>query len=287
LEGGKKMEMIKLQDVAELKDRESLPDVPEFAQRYFDTEDKERRTEGKYFRITIEEESRPESGAGIAYLNALNIEKRNGKSWDRVYSTGMIQYRGAYNYEVDDWDLSLGCPTIFEESKSEVIYALCTGAGNVKMYRFSVGEGQAEPLAAFNVYNYGKTKRRIELLSDVVNDAKAFQSYIEESLGNRWSIRNSETLADGKIIVLLARHSDRDYDAITDRYQIHVWVKGKGVGNTEQFFTGLRHPAGKFYYVGVDFSVKLVAVGKNFSEITATIYNRTQQWEAKHDLRIG
>ncbi|RLC36266.1 MAG: hypothetical protein DRP02_12650 [Candidatus Gerdarchaeota archaeon] len=277
------METIKLQELAELKAQENLPEIPELVQRYLDTE--ERQVEGEHFRIVIDEKSDPKPGAGIAYSNALRIEKRNGELWSQVYSTGMMQYRGAYNYEIDDWDLSLNNPTILEESNDEVLYAIETGVGNVKVYRFRNKDNNPAMLVVFNIRDYKKTQERIELLQKVINDAGAFCSYVSKSLGRRWDITESATPADD-VKVLLLDHADRDYDAISDFYQLYIWVKGKGIGATKIYKTGLYHPGGKFYRIGVDFDVSIINRGRNFLNLAIEVYNRRQQWKEVRNFHV-
>lgn len=300
------MKTIKLQGLTELKKKENLPEVPKLVQRYLDL--KKYNAEGKHFCVVIESHSNINTGAGIAYSNELIIKKKDGDEWVEVYSTGMREYRGAYAHSVDNRDLSLNNPAIFKESKSEVTYALRTGEGNVKVYRFQ--KNYPENLVTFNTDDYEKTQKRIELIQKVIDDSESFRSYVEKSLGSRWHIAkkigvwedncqifdtngkklessdHNKVVEKGEVVVLSAHHSDRDYDAITDEYQFYVWVKGKGIGNTSEFSTELRHPGGKFYYVGIGFSASLVSQGKNFARVNTEVSNKSQKWKATHNLRI-
>lgn len=300
------METVTLQGAIELQARENIPQIPQLVQRYLDM--KEKQAEGKYFRVVIDEKSNLNTGAGIAYSNALRIEKKCGELWAEVYSTGMMQYRGAYAHEIDNWDLSLRNPTIIEESETEVIYALSTGGGNVKVYLFS--EGKLQPVVKFNIRDHEQTKERIELLQNVINDAEAFRSYVSKNLGDRWYTASEIGVWEkecaifdasgqklghsdcdnveekGNVVVLLANHWDRGYDAIVDSYRLFVWVKGKGFGSTGTYQTGLRHPGGKFYSVGLGFDVTLTNRERNSLGLSVEACNRSQQWKESRDLRI-
>ena len=277
------METVRLQGLDELKKQENLSEIPEIVQRYLNT--KERQAEGKHFRIVIDKKSDSKSGAGIAYSNALRIEKRNGKSWSQVYNTGMMQYRGAYNYEIDNWDLSLNDPVILEESKSKVVYALRTGIGNVKVYRFRDRDDEPEALVVFNVRDYKATQGRIELLGKVISDADAFRAYVSKKLSHRWHITDRATPADD-VEVLLLDHADCDYDAISDLYQLYIWVKGKGIGATKIYGTGLYHPGGKFYRIGIGFDVGIINRGRSFLNLVVEVYNRHQQWKKVWNFHV-
>jgi len=300
------METIKLQDVKILSGKEKLPSVPPLVQQYLDL--KKYQSEGKYFRIIVKQKSDPKSGAGIAYSNDLQIEKQTKGKWEKIYSTGMVQYRGAYNYEIDNWDLSLNDPAILEESENEVVYALRTGNGNVKAYRFS--KGQPSQLVVFNARDYKATQERIELLQNVISDAEAFRSYVAKGLGHRWHTASKigvweddchifdatgqklggddhdKVEKNGDIVVLLADHADRDYDAISDYYQLFVWVRGKGFGVTREYRTGLRHPGGKFYRIGIGFNATITNRGENFLNLTVKVSNSRQQWSESRDFRV-
>lgn len=300
------METIKLQDLGSLSSKEKLPNVPIFAQQYLKL--KKYQSEGKYFRIIIEQKSDPKSGAGIAYSNDLWIEKQIEGKWEKVYSTGMTQYRGAYNYEIDNWDLSLNDPAILEESENEVVYALRTGKGNVKAYRFN--KEQLSQLVVFNASDYKATQERIELLQDVVSDAEAFRSYVSKGLGHHWHTASKigvweddcqifdatgqklggddydNVEKNGDVVVLLTDHADRDYDAITDLYQLHIWVKGKGFGVSKTYRTGLHHPDSKFYRIGIGFNATITNRGENFLNLTVKVSNSRQQWSESRDFRV-
>ena len=142
------MEEIRLQGLAKIEAQENLPEVPELVQRYLDMLDMREcmtDTEGKFFRIVIEQKSHNSHTDGTAYLNELRIEKRTGKSWSQLYTTGMMQYHN----KIDNWDLYLLEPKILEESEDEIIYAFRTNAGNVKVYRFQ--SKSPESLVVFKV----------------------------------------------------------------------------------------------------------------------------------------
>lgn len=313
------MEVIKLEGIAELKAKENLPQVPEFVQRYLDI--KEYQPVGQYFRLAIDEKNDPKAEAGIAYSNALRIEKRDGSTWSQVYTTGMMQYRGAYASEIDNWDLSLHKPIILEESKGEMVYALGTGWGNIKVYRFREG-GRPIELEVFNAGNYKATQERIGLLQQVIDDAKAFHSYISKSIhkNEHWYIdhlsaweRNCHIFdstgqriessdrveKQAAIVVLLARHYDRDYDALVDGYCFYIWLKGRGVGKSEVYRTGFYHPNTRFYSIEVESEVDVVSQGQNSLSLNIEVSNhasystprshpipRVDPWKKSHNFRI-
>lgn len=310
------METIKLQDLTELKGKESLPEMPELIQRYLDIE--RYAPEGKFFRIAIDKKSDPKSGAGIAYSNALHIEKKNGDSWSQVYTTGMMQYRGAYAHEIDDWDISLNDPAIFEESESEVVYALRTGVGNIKVYRFREEEGPTR-LIVFNADDYKKTQERIGLLQQVIDDAEAFHSYVSKGLGEHWyvdhlstweknchifdgagqKIKNSDQIKkEGAIIVLLARRYDRDYDPLVEGYCFYVWLKGKGIRTSKVYRTGFHHPNTRFYSIEVRSETNIINQSQNSLTLNIEVSNyasyneprsypvpRVDPWKKNHNFR--
>lgn len=297
--GLKTQETVRLCNVSELMAREHIVRIPDLVQRYLDTQ--ERRMEGKHFMIIIDHKSSPKAGAGIAYSNALRIKKRSGESWSLSYTTGMIQYRGAYANEIDDQDLSFRDLAILEESENEMVYAVRTGEGNVKVYRFS--DTRPEPLVVFNINNHVATQKRIKLLQSVIGDSEAFRSYVEEGLGLRWQtspvisvwesdckvfdatgqkLKNDDfgkVAEKGEIVVLLAKHYDRDYDAIVDSYRIFVWVKGKGVGFAKSYDTGLYHPDRRFYTIGISLGAVITNYKENSLELIAEVSNTGQQWK--------
>jgi len=284
------MEKIELQGLEELKAKEKLPEVPGLVQKYLDTENKV--AHGNSFRIVINQKSNPVDGHGIAYSNELLVEKKNGDDWAKVYSTGMMKYRGAYASDIDNRDLSLNDPAILEESDDEVIYTLRTGVGNIKVYRFR--ESSSEELISFNIRDHKSTEERIKLLQKILDEADAFRSYVYNSLGSRWHTAGKinkydddcKILSDGKVVILLARHSDRDYDAITDCYQVYIWIQGQGFAQSDVFRTGLYHPDRRFYSISIGFSATLVNQGRSFVEIEVEPKNRSQNWSEKRNFRV-
>jgi len=288
LEGGRE-EMnttIKIQGIEQLMQKENLPVIPPLVQKYLGM-GKDHNPNGKFFQVKINQKSNPVSGHGIAYSNELILEKRTGESWKQVDSTGMLCYRGAYASDIDNWDLSFGAPAILEESVEKVTYGVRTGAGNIKIFSF-VKKGQQ--LENFNLNNYEKTQKRIELLKQVLEDPQAAKSYIEKGLGHKWSIRDGEKVLSFKeetVKMFVAQHSDRDYDALSDEYQMIFWVKGFGIGSSPSFRTKLQHPCGaKFYYIGFEAEAELISAGSNFVTIRSKCWNARQGWTAEHEFRI-
>ncbi len=272
---------ITLNTAATLATRENLSMVPEHVQRY---QDANKLPEGEHFRIVIDGTNVSKIGGGMAYSHALCIEKRDGDAWFNVYRGGMMQYRGAYSREIDNWDLCLSEPSILEEAKDAVTFGLRTGGGNVKIYRFST-KG-LETLSVFSVRDHEATQARVKLLSDVVGDVKVFRSYVEKSLLGRWS-NDAEIDVESGVVALLAVHYDRDYDAIVDQYKLFVWVKGKGFCSTGSSWTGLRHPGGKFYSVGMRvLSAAVADRGPNFLELAFEVGNKGQGWQEINHFRV-
>lgn len=287
------MTTLNLQETATLAANKSLPKVPELIQHYLDLEEKSGK--GSHFHIRVEGKSNPVDGHGIAYSNALIIE-RDGKE---VYRTRFMEYRGAYASDIDNKDNSLSDVAILEESEDEVIYALRTGAGNIKVYRFR--DSSPKLLEAFDNRRYRAEKEQIELLQSVLDDPKAFYSYLREGLGNRWSLSSHAKKFNGDDIIIVASfHHDRDADAIYDRYQLHFWVKGRGFVSTKTLSTGIRHPSGRWYTcwfgyqvevlnqddTSVEFEIKLegwpVGQGGQWGQ---PIYN-VKKWHDSHTFRI-
>lgn len=278
------MEKIELQGLEELKAKENLPEVPELVQKYLDLEKKV--TQGNSFRIVINQKSNPVSGHGIAYSNELQIQKRGSDGcWIETYNTGMIQYRGAYASDIDNWDLSLNNPAILEESDNEVIYGLQTGDGNIKIYHLQ--EGFPKIICSFNVRDYKKTQERIELLRNVVNDARAYVNYTKRGLGKGWRVHQNHENDKETVILLLAEHADRPYDALTDKYKLHVWVKNKGIAVLGHYRTNLSHPRfKKNYRIRVYFEEVEIKFSGEILELSLEFYNDSQGWRERREFRI-
>lgn len=235
---------LNLKGVKELLTDECVQEAPEFCQKYLDLGEKEKIVEGGFFKVKIKQHSNTNTGAGIAYSNNLIVSQRKGNKWKEVFSTGMIQYRGAYNDEIDNWDLSFRNPAILEETKNRLILGIITGEQNVKIYQ--IKNGKKEVLEVFNVRDHESTKKRIKLLEKVINDESAFRDYVEEKLGHSWYRQDTNVLDDGNIVLVLCGHADRDYDAVDNLYMFFVLIKGVGVGVSQSYPTEIRH-SGKFY----------------------------------------
>ena len=297
-------ETIKLQSLAELeaKEKKLLSEVPELVQSYLDLE--ERQPKGEHWEIVIDDQSKPTPNDGIAYSNSLCVKGSDGSS---RYETGMQQYRGAYNHEIDNFDLQLKDPAILEESEDEVTYAVRTGVGNVKVYRLRREEERPERLESFNTREHAATQKRIELLQKAFDDPEEFLSYISRSLGHRERapyqlsafegcmafdssnnpLKYGKEIQDkGDVMVLLLDHADRDYDPVIDSYRLCVWVKGKGFGSSETYQTGLQHPGGKNYIIGVGLGAKIASRDSDSLGITAEVGNKRQEMKRSHNFRI-
>lgn len=145
------------------------------------------------------------------------------------------------------------------------------------------------------------SQKRFELFQDedVLNDEKVFESYISEILPYNW-FTETKTTDNDDVIVLLAKHFDRDYDAIIDCYKFFVWMKSRGFGKTNTYRTGLRHPKGKYYGVDIRlnkdiFTVKTLFPNQNFINIRAVVYSAMtsyrggvshQPWSESHKFCI-
>ncbi len=280
------MQKIQLLTAKEMLAREKLDEIPIRVQQYLDL--KEWQAKGKYFWIVIEGKSVPHEDAGVAYFNALQIKKFNGRSWIKVYDSGMRQYRGAYATEIDDWDLELHNPAILQESPNEVVYGLSTGAGKVKIFRFN---GKSPKLLhSFNAADYERVKDRIKLLQNVVQKSDSFICYVNTLLGRRWHFVSTESLMfkkEGDVKVALVAHSDRDYDPIVDCYYLLIWVQGRGIGTTQIYNTGLYHPVGsKFYNIGVALEAKITSRDSDAFNLTVKVGNSSQRWQAIHLFQV-
>jgi len=277
------MEMIELKGTSELLKKEEIDNIPELVRHYLEMK---KRSKGKYFRILIEKKNTPTSNAGIAYSNALIIKKKTKEGWIKVYDTGMLQYRGAHNYEIDNWDFCFNDPSIIKESEKELVFGLRTGAGNAKIYRLR-DEGEdicPETLVAFNINEHKAQCKRIKLIQKVITDYSSFCEYIEAKFPYKsyWKIEKKKLLND-RVGIILVAHVDRDYDAIVDRYCLYFWVKNKGIGDTRVFFTGLYHPLfAQFYYIGLSLDAEIDQDQSNV--VNVRVFNSRQKWEKKHKI---
>jgi len=233
---------------AELHERENVSEVPELVREYMGLDQKD--ASGEHFTIRIEEDTNPVSGHGVAYFNALVVERNN----EAVYTTGFRKYRGAYAGR-DNWDLSFNNPAILRENEDEMVYGLRTGDGNVKVFRFA--EGEPKLVHSFDKGAHQRTLERLEILDAVLTDPQAFLEYVKKQMSGRWSApknlqrTNVQMLADERITLVLCKHHDRDADAVVDRYRLYVLLKERGVIESSVFRTGSTHPRGRFYTVGL------------------------------------
>ncbi len=236
---------LKLQDKNQLTVNENIPEVPQLVTNYLAIKDKSHKHEGTFFRVSINGKSKPTPSDGIAQLNEVTVEAKTGKIWKQIYSTGMLQYRGAYNWEIDDADLSFSDAVILTENAKSALIAYRTGSGNVKVFSFS-SDGSRSEKVAFNWREYEKQQERLKLAGDMLNDSNLFSEYVGRSLKGRWSRNSTHELAEGGITVIMARHASRDFDAATDLYQFFILVKGKGIAVSEVIRTGISNPTSKF-----------------------------------------
>ncbi len=239
---------IELRSADQLSAAEKLPKIPALVSEYRAIESSEfaNRKNGEFFRVSVEGKNKASGSAGIAYLNEMKVEMKNGSEWNQIYSTGMRQYRGAYNYEIDDWDLAIYDPVILRESKDKAQVAFRTGVGNIKIFSFSK-KGLIKPGDSFSWRDYSDQLDRIELVKNMVNDPELFRQYVSKSIKeNRWHTSDNTFLNDGELIVQFANHASRDYDAATDKYQFCFLVKGKGIAVSEVLYSGLRNPTSQF-----------------------------------------
>lgn len=303
------MEIIKLQqDMGKLRGKEKLPKIPELVQCYLDLDEKTRKAKGKYFKIVIDQESKEMSGAGMSYYNALRIKKCVGKSWKQVHSTAMIMYRSGYAHMSDKWCHQMLDPAILEESEEKLIWAIRTGEDKVEVYNLKKAWW---PMETFDMRAYNKMKERIESLKGVLNNARNFHTYVSESLSDDWCLGKidvwekgcqifdkfghklegsdySKIDEKGDIIVLLAEHTDRRFDPITDSYRLFVWVKGKGFGSTGVYKTGLYHPLGRrFYIIGIGIKdINITNFDRSCFILTVKVGNKRQKWEESRDFIV-
>jgi len=262
---------------------EKLPEIPSFVKHYLDLKDY--NPQGNFFSLEIKEESRDSRTDGIAYLNELVIEHEGKKA----YSTGMMQYRGAYNWEIDDHDLHLWNPAILKESKNEIVYGLKTGAGNIKIYQYNLKQNSPKLIEEFNIEEYEKAKARQEKIEKIIQDRSAWFDYVRLQQGHHWDPKcnhdDEAELDDKRIKILLAEHADRDYDAITDLYKFYIWVKDEGIGESEVYSTGLVHPPGeKFYYYGI--GIKSAEFDKTKNIVKMKVGNKSQDWKREHLFKL-
>ncbi len=288
------MNAIKLNGLTELQARENLSVIPPLVQQHLDAGEKP-QTEGKHFRIVRKHDMESVRNHGCAYSNELRIEKNAGGSWEKVYSTGMLKYRGAYANDIDDWSLNFIRVSILEESESGVTYGVTDGEQGVNVYRF---EKERTRLARFDLKDHKQTAERIELLQKVLKDPTLFRKYAENlSLGGKWGLYGEDPyafdatgkaiddVAQAHLIVLPLSHPDRDYDAIIDSYRIFVWLRGVGIGESGPLPSGLHHPGGRFYFVGLGFKAE-VSMEKSRPQLKVVAYNNNQHWQNTHDFLL-
>jgi len=140
-----------------------------------------------------------------------------------------------------------------------------------------------------------------ELIQKIFDEAEAFRSYISKGLGYRWHTASKinkydddcQIFEDGRVVVLLARHSDSDYnpitDTITDSYQIYFWVQGQGFGSSDVLQTGLRHPSAKFYNITditIGFKAMVISRGKGFLNLEVKAKNQRQNWSERQIFHV-
>jgi len=281
VKGGENMEHLEQIILEKNIQEEKVPEIPAVIKQYLDL--KNHQSKGKFFTIEIKEESRNSGTDGIAYLNELVILYK-GKE---IYSTGMMQYRGAYNWEIDNFDLQLLKAKILEESANKVTYAFATGAGNIKVYTCT-STGDTKLVEKFNINDYENAKARQKQVEKLLEDSSAWFDYIRLEEGHRWHIKrdydDEAELNHEEMRVILAEHSDRDYDAVTDYYKFYFWVKGKGIGESRTYRTGLIHPPyEKYYYYGIRIeSAELAA----HDILKIRVGCKSQSWKTEHVFQL-
>ncbi|MEM7819347.1 MAG: hypothetical protein QXD48_00780 [Candidatus Aenigmatarchaeota archaeon] len=280
--------------------KENLSKMPDLVRKYYETiENKNYNPRGKIFSIEIKRESWDSGTDGMAYFNELIVEKENKV----VYRSGMMKYRGAYNWEIDDHDAHLFDPSILEEKSNEVVFGLRTGAGKIKIYRLK-GD-KLENLYTFDIDGYKKKKERNELIEKILEDPDEWVKYIKNEQGHHWyvdywsmeDLKNKkeednkwrddyQILDDGNLIIALAKHYDRDYDPIADYYNVYFWKKGVGIAKSKIYYTGLSHPSfEKFYIIGVGF-LEPASYDKDKQIVIAKIGNKGQNKVIEHEFEL-
>lgn len=289
------MTAIKLNGLTELQARENLSVIPTIVQQHLDAGEKP-QTEGQHFRIVRKHDMESVHNHGCAYFNELIVEKKTDGEWKKAYSTGRLKYRGAYADDVDDWSLNFIRVSILEESASHVTYGVTDGERGVTVYRFS--ESRPSVVTHFDLKGYQKTAERVKLLETVLKDPTQFRKYAENlPLGGKWGLYGEDPfafdatgkaiddVAQAHLIVLPLSHPDRDYDAIIDSYRIFVWLRGVGIGESGPLPSGLHHPGGRFYFVGLGFKAE-VAMEKSRPQLKVVAYNNNQHWQNTHDFLL-
>lgn len=265
--------------------KEDLPEMPELVKQYYYLKSYE--SVGNVFSIEIKEGSWDSKTDGIAYFNELIVKKEDKV----VYSSGMMKYRGAYNWEIDNHDAHLFNPSILKEKSNEVVFGLRTGAGNIKIYRLKIyrlKENELEELYTFDIDGYEKKKKRNELIEKILEDPDEWVEYIKSEQGHHWYIESDDyqILDDGNLIIALAKHYDRDYDPIVDYYKVYFWKKNVGIATSKTYYTGLKHPLlEKFYIISIRF-LEPASYDKNKNIIVAKIGNKRQNEVREHEFRL-
>ncbi len=303
LEGVMNKDIIVLKKSAQVK---VVEEIPTGVKKFLDLASaKNLNSEGKNFVVHVEHKSNSNTGAGIARLNELIVKQLIAGEWKQVYSSGMRQYRGAYASEQDYWDLQIGEITIFEEGEGFVTFALRSGANRVKVYRYE--NRQLTSLLDFDLRSHENLMEQNQLANQIYGDLKSFLDFTKKGYGERWhvpyslntyhhewsvyngdgqKVHGDDVLTDkAKIVLIFANHSDRPYDAITDRYQFHVWVKDQGAWVSAIFPTGIRHPYSGASYAR--FNDEPIVENGRLVGFNIEVSGKSSSWSVKHELMFG
>ncbi|MDO8517667.1 MAG: hypothetical protein Q7S26_00025 [bacterium] len=287
--------ILSLRSADELRSNEQLAAIPDLVQKYLDMVQSP-KLEGDYFRIIVKRDFDAVQNHGCAYFNEFKLEQKRSELWGCVHTTGRLQYRAARAHEADHWEHEFGVASILEESPSKVTYAVATGDGRITVYRFNRGR---DKVVSFDYKGHKAAVERLRQLDAVTKDPAAFAEYVQKSFGERWMRHHDPIAFDGQgnkledaanahLVVIPAVHADQPYDAVIDQYKVYVWMRGCGIGEAGPFRTGLRHPFGRFYFVGLDFKAE-VAMENSRPRLTVAAWNNGQKWHdsTTFDIRVG
>ena len=249
-------EQIRIVGITELLEAEKPQMVPYYTLAYLASVNKKA---GLHFRLLLKSEDEQIPDFGSSYYNELKVEKIGGSSSrgcgcgsseedekDRVvYFTGMLRWRAGHRDSLDNPENYIGDPSIIEETEHEVIFGYRTGV-NVKVFRFVLKDERCDHLESFDINGHLKSLKRSMLAREAIDDQWKFGKYVEKILGrkwwteqskwdclNRWIVLNDDTA------ILFASHYEKDNDPEVDQYKFFVWKKGKGIGFSESYETGL------------------------------------------------
>lgn len=220
--------------------------VPELISRYLGAEKKE---EGKIFSLKLGGRSR-DTGAGMEYASSLTVS-HEGKI---VFDTGLMVYRYGRSQGLsnpDNWDRCINEVKLIDETENEAIFGYRSGTGIIRIYTCKKN-GDSQQLEKFDFASFEK-----EMENQKEPTGGDFSKWVCRHINEERVNCEIKYNCDEKLCVVLATHSNRDFDATTDWYQIFVWSKEKGLAKSDKYHTRARSTTsfGSTNYLRVEISM--------------------------------